>query len=910
MRAHASSSCDSSTLRRDRAHARVIRRRVTRENAREREEGRRRFARRGETSSAASTSDAGDDDKRRRREGEVWNDIDRNARAQMTAVTPVTMTTTEEEEGEGCEANVAATTTDANAANERGDARKATMNAKASNEANEEVTNANDESHAFDGDAHEEYEEYDEEVEYEFMDYVAEAKAKARALAPDFTWGATEKAIKTEMNSRRRSDFLNAKATSAHEVASACVTFVVFAFARATRLRRERARAEARAKEIMVTEDERIRQAKAKVERENAKALKEIERRRARDVEEEREREREREREMARAKEALEAKEEEARQREVNRAETRRRNAEEKERFEIRERQEAEAKAAERERERAERERERVERERVEAEERARRDAEGAKRGECELTVSADVEVVMKRDNAVAPVDVVVRARVGISAGASETSAFASADVARVSALGLCSIVAAEAVKAYGSDARLQDMIGVGPLSKLPGMDDLEFDNWTRVMQARMDSDLRTAIIRCGAALEVKLRDGKRTSGKETYKTTLRFRRRCLPADDKDNIAHRMKAAVKAAAEDIAANRTSAAETTAAADAVADIINGIERYELGQLHGLDPSIIFPAEHPKTGLSGELMASMLTLSHFVRRAERDYADDPRVAERAKQIAATLVGRSANKQGSWRAMYLDGFTGDALTSASSMADSVLPADDAIRMLLNAAVEDQLRRAAGEASAFEEEWPDADDVRKRRLKEIRDAQPITEWLWALRNSAAQLAQAGSKTQARTMLEEALEVRKRDVAKNGGDAENTAQALPELVALVKLYETVEQWSDECARARVDVLRSVGAAADEIRQRGDAAAAAALFESAMREYEPFLAAIREDKSFKKSLEQLRASVDERWRAADIDPSDVDAREASISRVVGGAGAIDAVTSIYTKELEVRRRRG
>jgi hypothetical protein len=452
---------------------------------------------------------------------------------------------------------------------------------------------------------------------------------------------------------------------------------------------------------------------------------------------------------------------------------------------------------------------------------------------------------------------------------------------------------------AYGSDARLQDMMGNGPLSRLPGMDDLEFEHWTRVMQARMDSEMRTAIVRCGAALEVKLRESKR-GGTEKSKATIRFKRRCLPAEDEENIVHRMESAVDAVAGEIIEEIEG---PSGGCDAASDILAAVEFYELGQLHGLHPSVVFPAEHPKTGLSGALMASILTLSHFIKRAERAYADDIRVGERARQLAATLVGRSASKQGSWRAMYLDGFTGDALTSAAAMADTVLPEDDAIRMFLNGAVEEQRRRLAGEERAFEEEWPDEDEVRKKRLKEMRESQPITERLYALRNSALQLAQSGSKDQARMMLEEAYALRKNDVAKNNKDPENTAETLPELIALVHLFETRQDWADDLRAIRREVLKSVRVATDEISADGDAIAAVALLESAVDEYEPFLG---EDDE---CVVAYRADVDAMWTTAGIDPVERDeCGDECMANIVGSAGAISMLTEKYTKEIEVRRR--
>ncbi|OUS48603.1 hypothetical protein BE221DRAFT_172376, partial [Ostreococcus tauri] len=634
-------------------------------------------------------------------------------------------------------------------------------------------------------------------------------------------------------------------AVDAHSAVGTIVALASFWSARAIRMELEK-----REKTTSVvgggremSEEERMRELELRRERLAREAEAERERRATRDAEEAAERARREEMARLQAEAEAEAAAEEEKRREKMRAELRRKNAEEKERLEARLKAEAEAKAAQFAAEQAEREKKRLEREKAEAEEMARRQAVCDERGEMEFTVSADTEVVMKRDNASAPVEVIVTARVGISAGSTESASFRSAEEARVAALPLCSTVASRAMIAYSSDARLQDMMGNGPLSKLPGMDDLEFEHWTRVMQARLDSEMRTAIVRNGAALEVKLREQKK-GGSEKSKATTRFKRRCLPAEDEENIVRRMELAVDAVAGEIIEEFEAPA---GGCETAAEILAEIEFYELGQLHGLHPSIVFPAEHPKTGLSGELMASMLTLSHFIKRANRAFEDDPRVSERARQLAATLVGKSASKQGSWRAMYLDGFTGDTLTAASAMADTVLPEDDAIRAFLNGA----------------------------------------------------LAQSGSKDQARKMLEEACELRKNDVKKNNKDPENTAETLPELIALLHVLETREAWMDDCRTCRRKVLRCVRVAVDEIANEGDIVAAAALLESALHEYEPFLGA--EDEC----MLEYRAIEEALWLRADVD---VEEREDAVAQIAGTVGAIAMITDRYSKEIESRRR--
>ena len=773
----------------------------------------------------------------------------------------------------------------------------------------DDASRERDEEDEEDGEHHEivEYEEYEEEVDYELHDYVADAKTALARLRPDFTWDACERDVAAATR-EKRVEFLsvNASRTSAASVsvdAHSAVGLVLAIgslwSARAIRMeleKRDASATSARATREM-SEEERAREAQLREERRLREEEAERERRKRRDEEEAAEREREEERARLQAEADARAAAEEEKRREEMRAELRRRNAEEKARLEARLKREAEEKAAKVAAERAERERERLEREKKEAEEEARRQVECDARGETQMTVSADTSVVMKRDHESAPVEVTVTARLSISEGATETATFRDADEARVAALPMCSAVARRAVTAYGSDARLADMIGNGPLSKLPGIDDLEFEHWTRVMQARMDGELRTAIIRCGASLEVKLRESKR-GGSETSKGTIRFQRRCLPLEDEENIVRRMERAADCVASEIIDEVDA---PSGGCDAAAEILAAVEFYELGQLHGLHPSIVYPAEHPKTGLSGDLMASMLTLSHFIKRAERAYEDDARVGERVRQLAATLVGRTAAKQGSWRAMYLDGFTGDALTAAAAMADTVLEDTDAIRVFLNGAVEEQRRRLAGEESAYEEEWPDADEIRKKRLKEMRENQPITERLFAMRNAALQMAQSGSKDQARLMLEEAFELRKKDVAKNNKDPENTAETLPELIALVHLLESRPDWSDDLVTVRRDVLRCVRVAVDEIAAQGDEIASVALLESALDEYEPLIG------SSDDLIVEYRARVEELWDTAAVDAEE---RRTAVENIAGGAGAIAMMTVKYTKELESRRRPG
>ena len=88
-------------------------------------------------------------------------------------------------------------------------------------------------------------------------------------------------------------------------------------------------------------------------------------------------------------------------------------------------------------------------------------------------------------------------------------------------------------------------------------------------------------------------------------------------------------------------------------------------------------------------------------------------------------------------------------------------MLEARDPSRLMLEGAEEEQRRKLAGVPTTDEEAYPDREASRKARHKAERDAVPLAEKLWAMRNAAAQMAVSGSKGQARSMLEEAYQLR-----------------------------------------------------------------------------------------------------------------------------------------------------
>ena len=173
---------------------------------------------------------------------------------------------------------------------------------------------------------------------------------------------------------------------------------------------------------------------------------------------------------------------------------------------------------------------------------------------------------------------------------------------------------------------------------------------------------------------------------------------------------------------------------------------------------------------------------------------------------------------------------------------------------------AEEEQRRKLEGVPTLDEEAFPDREEARKVRFKYEQENTPLAERLWAMRNSAAQLAQSGARAQARSMLEEAYTLRAESIAKfraqaeeaqkkkrRGGAAAGEAgkavprglspQLLPELLALEDCFAREAAWSGELAGVRGQVLKAVRSAAEQAAAGDDWLRAAALLEGAAREY-------------------------------------------------------------------------
>mgnify|MGYP003948851109 CR=1 FL=1 len=599
---------------------------------------------------------------------------------------------------------------------------------------------------------------------------------------------------------------------------------------------------------------------------------------------------------------------------------------EEKERVE-RERREREA--------REEQERRRVEEAEARAAEEARRAAERSRRGETSKSFDVTAYVELNFRAARGDVEATVRARAGASSPGAETATFPSSELARQGALRMCSSVARAALTNYASDARVKQML-VEPCAigvESGGFDEVEFDHWMRVAQARTDAELRTLTMRVGAGLELALRQPNGTSSNraESREEEVTVTRAALPMSDFDNVSNRLIAAASAAGDNAFAVAT-------------EDLEYVSRYELSQLHGLEGGLVFPAVTEKdmdqrraNPLKGVLIATILTLSHWLRRASvaADGGDASLLAN-CETLAAQILGKVANAEGSsWKAMYLDGFSGDTLSQAAAMTRELLPDGDPVRAILDKAEEEARKKLAGVPTTDEENYPEREESRKARFRADQEAIPLAEKLWAMRNSAAQLSQSGARAQARTMLEEAYMLRVESVKKAREKAatakgsppklteklsEVTAalgppsvapETLPELLALEECFAGEASWKAELSGVRGQVLKAVRNAAEQAGAAGDWLDAAAILEGAAREYGAKLKLGPENAA----VMATREAAEKAWEAAGVEKEDDDAKDEALTKCAGsnvprgaGGGIVLKLSKRYLKELEARRK--
>lgn len=570
--------------------------------------------------------------------------------------------------------------------------------------------------------------------------------------------------------------------------------------------------------------------------------------------------------------------------------------------------------------------------------------AERVRRGETSKQFQVVCSVAFQFRASQGDVEVEVKARAGNSSVSLETGVYQSPARARIAATNFCTSVAKNAVGQWSSDMRLKVMTGDAsgtdhPLNKQHGgFDDTEFEHWGRVAGARLDQELRSLTQRAGAGLEFKIRTpgGGESNQDSRNETNLVIERPGLPLSDPDNVPNRLFASLLAAGDD-------------AFGVAAEDLEWVSRFELGQLHGLQGGLCFPPvsaadiNNPDKRLKGKLLATMLTLSHWLQVGRVELlgssSSDPstsdadpsskKIYNNCVALANKILTTEANAEGaSWKAMYLDGFSGDVLSQAASTARAVLEEKDPIRVMLEQAEEEQRRKLAGVPTIDEDQYPDREESRKARHKLERDSVPLAERLWSMRNAAAQMASAGSKGQARVMLEDAFQLRsealKKALAKrveeSDGKEKETLhkesqktqpELLPELCALEDLFASEKAWFKELVGVRTQVLKAVRTASERAAKTGNVQRAAALLEGAAREY----ASDRKLGADHPAAKNAIAAANEAWEAAGIAVGDEDAKDAALAEVAGtpvprgqGGGIVLRLTKEFLQELEVRRK--
>ena len=722
------------------------------------------------------------------------------------------------------------------------------------------------------------------------------------------------------------------------------------------------------------TEAERVAEEKRKAERVERDRRRELERRKRRDEEEAR---------FVAAEKARLAREaeEEAKRRAEEEARRAKVRAELAERAEIervmmeekleRERVEAERREAEAEAELARRRAEEAERQKKRLAERAEKKAA---RGEVARAFDATITVeITHRGGGAGGIDdenrveAKVTARCGISAPGTRVGGFPSAADARAGCFRCASEVALEAVSAYASDQRVKAMTGdpshVGApdwSSGDPGrFDDVEFDHWMRLARARIDAEIRSAAQRACAGLDAKLnaaRVGGMTPGekkkigassasalgetRETRVSNVTVERCSLPPSDADNVTNRLYSAARAAGDD-------------ARRVAADDVAWVARHDLAQLHGLDASLVFPAvggeddenasseknANTTATLKGALVATMLTLSHCARRARRARRRDRRRRAPGREgdaLAGSILSDAANAE-----VELEGDVprrvrrrrADAAAGAAA-ARALLPVDDPVRAFVEAAEEERAKKLRGTPTIDEDAYPDREEARRARHRADQDAVPLAERLWAMRNAAAQMAQSGSRGQARAMLEEAYalrasavekarearaeEARRRNKRLGGEKAEElsapalapgavAAELLPELLALEEVFAAEASWARDLAGVRGRVLRATElAAAREAAARGSCFAPPRCWRGRHGSTGASGSSGRSTLRVRGRSRRRRAA----WRDAGVGEEDEEAKDAAPRRRRGrrcrgaAGGIVLKLTKRYLEELE------
>jgi len=819
------------------------------------------------------------------------------------------------------------------------------------------------------------YEEVEEEIEVEYTamdhisDFISEVREKRVEISRD-CFGAFERAPVTPEYLRSSRGRLDAPT----ELISLGLAAVALAVSKTVRTNKEKKEAfirnekwtvgkafqelkridgqenDASVEMRLYDEGDLRRYLEKKQKKLDEKRAKELERRELRDEkerlrEEAEENERQRLLEIERKKE-----EEEERKREQVRAEFRLKQAEEQERLKKREEEEAARKKKELEEDRKRREEKmRLEREALEAE-RLRRKKISEEREEKTFDIQANIKVEARRKNG--KCEVTASCRVELSNTCEVAETYESTELARLQ-MSWASKLSGEAMKAYKSDQILKKMMGEGILSKTPTFSDVEFEHWMKLVRVRLDRELRTTGLRVVAGLEA----NKLTKNDSFVEREVTFSRALLPTEDPENVETRIQNAIRLLIDQVEEKKSKNknkdgdandgggggdnddddpyllgdGNSPALVDEAIDprksptaILNRLSEHELAQMHGLDPSLVFPAETDglTTELNGRVLSGILTASFFVKILRSVTKDaKPEVLRRGTQMASSLVGRCANDEGNWRAMYLDGFRGDALEAGALMAREVIPDEENDIVLLNifAALE-AMEKAKNRRPEEAGEMIDKEVLRKMKAQRRMNAVPITERLFATRNAAIQLAGSGSVEQGRAMLEEAYALRVNHVEKRRKELGLTAnderfgipETLPELKALLFVLEYGGgAWEADKKGVQKQVVKAVYEACENGAMKKDAEKALATFAAVRRS---FIFEEKDSEFGREWEEKLIDKLDQTGNEGEDEEEGGGGGKPSVEEIIekyyprGVSDALEFAVQTYDAEIEARRK--
>jgi hypothetical protein len=478
----------------------------------------------------------------------------------------------------------------------------------------------------------------------------------------------------------------------------------------------------------------------------------------------------------------------------------------------------------------------------------------------------------------------------------------------------------------------------------------VEFEHWMKLVRVRLDRELRTTGLRAVAGLEA----NKLTKNDSFVEREVTFSRALLPAEDPENVETRIQNAIRLLIDQVESKNKNKdgdandgggggdnddddpyllgdGDSPALVDEAIDprksptaILNRLSEHELAQMHGLDPSLVFPAETDglTTELNGRVLSGILTASLFVKILRSVTKDaKPEVLRRGTQMATSLVGRCANDEGNWRAMYLDGFRGDALEAGALMAREVIPDEENDIVLLNifAALE-AMEKAKNRRPEEAGEMIDKEVLRKMKAQRRMNAVPITERLFATRNAAIQLAGSGSVEQGRAMLEEAYALRVNHVEKRRKELGLTAnderfgipETLPELKALLFVLEYGGgAWEADKKGVQKQVVKAVYEACENGAMKKDAEKALATFAAVRRSFifeekDSEFGREWEEKLFEKFNQTGNEGEDEEEGGGGGKPSVQEIIEKYYPR--GVSDALEFAVQTYDAEIEARRK--